>query len=502
MSDPFSYPARQNRSLEVASQAPKNPYAVGTSEWWIFRLSYRLDAQYAAIKRLDDYYRGRQDTFRLASAAAVDSGIATLFRGINANLSKLIVDAPRQRLEVFGFRTGDQETDDLLWRIWQANDMDAESDHAHKDAMAMRSCPVLVEPGGPGGLPRITPQNPLHVYVESAAGDRRIVRAALKRWRDDNDRMLYTLYLPDRIERWQDAKPAGAVASTVRDALGIPPLMYEPRTLEPGEPFSEDNPLGEVPIAVIPNMGRSDGSYEAEHEPVLPLLDLYNKTLLDMATTSEFAAFPQRWAVGIDVDEGEEPTTEEGEAVALGGKAMARIRSAIDAMITSPNPEAKLGQFQAADLNNYVAALDQIRANIGTITFTPYHLLLNMPSAVPATGEALKSAEIGLTSKTRDHQREKGTAWERVQRLNLRLMERPEPQVIETIWRPPETLSEAQHADALVKLKSVGWPMEAIFEMYPASPMQIRRWLAQKAAEAPEEEPGEESVFGKPRNVA
>jgi Phage portal protein, SPP1 Gp6-like len=472
----------RHRTLQVQPVA-KNPYTPGSSPWWLFRLSARLDGQHRALKLLDDYYRGRQDTFRLASTAAIDSGIAQLFRGINANLAKLICDAPRHRLEVFGFRTGDEATDDLLWRVWQANDMDAESDLAHKDALAMRACPVLIEPVE-GGLPRITPQNPLNVVVETAAADRRMVRAALKRWQDDDGRLLYTLYLPDRIEFWQDTKPG--FASTIRTALGLTELAYEPRSLERDQPSSIPNPLGEVPFAVIPNMGRSDGTYEAEHEAVLPLLDLYNKTLLDMATTSEFSAFPQRWAIGVDFDEGEEPVTDEAADAALGGKAIARVRAAVDAMITANSPSAQFGQFQAADLGNYVKALDQIRANVGTITFTPYHLLLNMPTSVPATGEALKSAEVGLTAKVRDHHREKGVGWERSQRLVLRMLEQPVPPVIETIWRDPETRSEAQHVDALGKMRlMLGLPLKATWELLPASPTQIRRWQQQLKDEPP-----------------
>jgi hypothetical protein len=483
MIDPF---ATRNRTLEASYTIAPNPYRRDSSEWWLYRLNARLDAQYARLKMLDDYYRGRQPTFHLASSAAINSGIASLFRGINANLSKLVVDATAQRLEVFGFRTGDKETDDLLWRVWQANDMDAESDVAHRDALAMRTCPILVEPGPGGGLPRITPQNPLTAYVETAAADRRIVRAALKRWVDDDGRYMHTLYLPDRIEFWQDTKPG--IVNSLRSAITGEELLYEPRALERGQPSRVDNPLGEVPFAIIPNMARSDGTYEAEHESVLPLLDLYNKTLLDMATTSEFSAFPQRYGIGVELDEGEEPATAEGEDVAAGANPLSRIRAAIDAMVTTPNENAQFGQFEAAELSNYAQALDQIRANIGTITFTPYHLLLNMPTAVPATGEALKSAEVGLTKKVGEHHREKGVGWERVQRLELRLMDRPVPDVIETDWRDPETRSEAVHTDALVKAhRSLGIPRSAAWSLFGASRAEQARWteLLKQSDEAP-----------------
>jgi len=485
--NPFEYPQRPFRTLEAPAPLPMtgNPYNPQTSEWWIWRLVAKLEAHHARLVTLDKYYRGTQDTFALYSLAAIQSGMADMFRGINANLAKLIVDAPRQRLEVFGFRSTDSSVDEDAWAIWQANDGDAMSQQAHTEAMVKRYCPVLVEPGTPV---RITPQDPLNCTVATASGDPRLVLAGLKRWRDEaSDRWLYTLYLPDRVERWQEAAPEGATASAIRNTLGEVPTKFEPRTMPAGEDWAVTNPLGEVPLVLIPNQSRVDGTCYAEHEAVLPLIDLYNKTLLDMATTSEFAAFPQRYGIGVEFGEDEQPATTAGDAVALQVQGLARFRAAVDAMITTPSPDAQFGQFPAADLSGYVRALEQITTNIGTITFTPYHLLLNMPTAVPATGEALKAAEVGLVAKCRDHQREKGVAWERVLRLALRLDGKASQAEAlgEVIWRDAETKGEAQHVDALTKLRRMlGLPQEAAWELLPASPVQIERWRAQQQEEA------------------
>jgi hypothetical protein len=503
----------QLRTGYQAASAQPNPYDAGSSQWWLYRLSARLDARLPALRTLDSYYTGQNDTFRLASQAAVSSGIAGLFRGINANLAKLVVDAPRHRLEVWGFRTGDDADDELLWETWQANDMDSEADAAHKEALVMRSCPVIVEPPSTqGGLPVITPQDPRGCIVEHAAGDRRVARAALKRWQDDDGRMLLTLYLPDRIERWQERNVSRWEQTMVPLFLGRDPQRWETRPDADGV-YLLQNTLGEVPVVELPNQGRTNHRREAEHEAVIPLLDLYNKTLLDMATTSEFGAFPQRWGIGIDVDEGEVPLSEEAQAaaarLAAAGTAAAQYRAAVDMMLTTPSPDAQFGQFPAAPLDGYIAELDQVRANVGTISFTPYHLLLNMPSSTPATGEALRAAEVGLVAKVRsDHHREKGAAWERVQRLVLRLAKDPagawteaevtaaRRRVVETVWRNPETLSEAQHMDALSKAATLGVPQQALWEMLPASPAEIKRWRAmqqaQPAAPAPAGPPAPE----------
>lgn len=482
--DPVLYTPYRLRRAGVSVLQP-NPYRAQSSEWWIYRLNAKLDEQLPVLETLDAYYRGANDTFQLASTAARTSGIADLFRGINANLAKLVVDAPRHRMEVYGFRTGSPADDDRIWAVWQRNDMDAASDAAHKDALIMRGCPVIVEPDS-DGQPVITPQDPRSCYVEHNAGDRRIVRAALKRWLDDAGRWSYTLYLPDRIERWRDRR-TGSVEQFVTGLLGMTPLAYEARVVD--GVWAMANPLGEVPVVMVPNQGRTRGTTEAEHEAVLPLLDLYNKTLLDLATTSEFGAFPQRYGIGVDEEDDPQPATDAAAAAAGTSQPLARIRAAVDSMIVTASPDAQFGQFAAADLANYVSALDAIRGNIGSITFTPFHLLLNMPTSTPATGEALKAAEVGLTAKVRsDHHREKGRAWRSVQRLVFRILDGVDQataaeRVIETVWRNPETLSEAQHVDALSKAEGLGIPQEALWELWPASPAEIKRWRAMATAQ-------------------
>ncbi len=70
----------------------------------------------------------------------------------------LVVDAPGERLEVQGFRFGDAEGDEDIWRrIWQENDLDAGSQLAHTEALMKGVAYALVEPqadGVPGGHDR------------------------------------------------------------------------------------------------------------------------------------------------------------------------------------------------------------------------------------------------------------------------------------------------------------------------------------------------------------
>ena len=51
----------------------------------------------------------------------------------------------------------------------------------------------------------------------------------------------------------------------------------------------------------------------------------------------------------------------------------------------------------------------------------------------------------------------------------------------ETIWRDPETRTEAQHVDALVKLGTLGVPEEQLWADAGYTPTQIARFLEMRS---------------------
>jgi len=55
----------------------------------------------------------------------------------------------------------------------------------------------------------------------------------------------------------------------------------------------------------------------------------------------------------------------------------------------------------------------------------------------------------------------------------------------EVIWKDFETRSQAQLADALTKLATIGIPQEALWALFGATPQQIADWKAMRAAEPP-----------------
>jgi len=137
---------------------------------------------------------------------------------------------------------------------------------------------------------------------------------------------------------------------------------------------------------------------------VLALMDAVNKTLLDLLTTSEFAAFPLRYAIGVTLDsENDAPPddggVEETDSIGRPVRSQAPIISAMNRWLKLEDPDAKIGQLEAAALEPYTKAIDAFVELTGTVTGTRYHLLLNGSRSVPMTGEARKTAEKPLEGK-------------------------------------------------------------------------------------------------------
>jgi hypothetical protein len=430
---------------------------IETSAWWLEELGKRLDNRRPALDLLHRYYAGDQP---LAFASTdFRSAFAQRFRHFSANFCKLVVQAVEERLTVTGFRLGEagQQADSDAWDIWQANQLDEQSQRAHREALISGEASVLVWPGDDTPLLRV--QDPAKVIV--AYGDDPLERvAALKKWEALNGTKLATLYFPDRLEKYQWT--TNGRGSDGRFNSG----GWEPRAV-PGEAWPLPNPLGVVPIVPLANDPSLDGVGTSEIASVLPLQDALNKLYLDMLLASETGAFRQRWATGIEI-----PVDPES------GRPLEPWKAAIDRWASTAAPDAKFGTFDATDLGPYVRSIEQTIQIIASTTRTPPHYLLGQAGSFPS-GESLRAAETGLVAKALRRQRDFGEGWEEAMRLAFLTLGdtvRSSATDAETIWKDAETKTESEHVDALVKLQSLGVPKEQLWEDAGYSPQQIERF--------------------------
>ncbi len=434
-----------------------------------------LDARQGEIRLLDDYYQGRQP---LMLATDKWRGLfARLFRGFSDNFLALVVDAVEERLTVQGFRMGidkDTKADEDAWRIWQINQLDAWSQVAHTEALVKGTSFIGVSPfrddWPADDAPLMTIEDACEVFVRNSAMQRGKRLAALKKWKGDDGQWLATLYLPDEVVKFQQAQKLRYANQYGRDfVLG----GWEPRQIA-GESWPLPNPLGVVPLVPLVNRPRLRGNGESEIADLIPAQNAINKTGMDMLVAGEYASFRQKWATGIEI-----PTDPET------GKPVESYKTSIDRFISTAVADARFGDFEATDLAPFVATIEMWVQHIASRSHTPPHYLLGQSGTFPS-GESLKATETGLVAKARRKQRHFGESWEEAVRLAFRALEDPRGDIVdaETIWADPESRTEAEHVDALVKMASLGVPDEILWEKWGATPTEIARWKTIQAEDA------------------
>lgn len=446
----------------------------GTPAYWIDRLVRRLVARRPVLARWDDYYNGEHE---LAFAGVkYRENFGRMFARFADNFCLLVVDAERERLNVDGFRVSNDPkagADMDAWRIWQDNDMDARSAIAHTEALVKGITYVGVwSGGGPDGRqPMLTIEDAEQVVVETDGLGKRL--AGLKLWLDDSGLMYLTLYLPDYIHKFQSVATVRSGSFNL-DRWANLASWTKRAGLPSDEAWPLPNGLGQVPLVPMVNNPRLSGDGRSEVKAVVPIQDAINKTVADMLVASEFSAFRQRWVTGVEIPV--DPAT---------GQPVEPFRAAVDRLwIANPvegGQAPAFGEFGQTDLGGYVSTVEMLVQHIASITKTPAHYLLGQSGNFPS-GEALKATETGLVAKTRLAMRYFGEAWEDVMSLAFRVLGDPradEPS--ETIWRDPESHTEAEHVDAAVKEQSLGVPQEALWAKLGYGPMEIERFKVMQA---------------------
>ena len=446
--------------------------ALGEALLTVKKLEVVLDSRQADIKKNDEYYRG--DHPLLFASPEFQAATSGLFENFSDNWCGVVVDSVAERLQVNGFRLAGGETADAdAMARWQKNGLDADSGLAFVDTLVAARSFISVW-GDSDDEPEITFEHPSQVVVAYVPGSRRRRKAALKKWKGEKFEYS-TLYLPDDVLRLQrGARTEGG--------------MWRPRTddLPAGEEWSIPNPLGEVPIVEAQNRPRLVGEPQSEIDTVLPIQDAINTMWAHLLTASDFMAFPQRAVLGMDRPR-RDIVDAAGKVIGQEYAPLEKFRA--DRIAWLESPDAKIGEWSAANLDNYTKVIEVAVRHLAAQTRTPPHYLLGQ--MVNISAEALTAAESGLVAKVRERQLYAAEAIRDAMRLAELLAgdkKRAEGFAAGTVlWRDPQFRSEAQYADALGKYRAIGVPEEALWERIPGvTPAEIERWkkMAKEQREA------------------
>jgi hypothetical protein len=409
------------------------------------KASQQLDYQSQRATGYRRYYDGDPDIIALLETQERQA-FRRLLSESRANWGELIVNAVAERMQVVGFRFGGTEASEAAWLLWQANQMDADSQLVQTDALVCGQAFVLVQPDetNPSGV-SITAESPHEATVLYQAGNRRRRIAGYKRFRD-------------------------GVGGPTTEILVTPEVIatWGPGT---GEPVTEVNPAGVVSLVEVNPQPRTVGWPLSELSGAIPTIDRIHTLLFNRMVGADYGSFRQIWATGVKMQR-EVAQTENGEKVTF----IRPYDIGADRLLVNENPDAKFGSFPGDGLAGYLGAVEQDVTQLAATTQTPAHYITGTVANLSA--DAIKAAEVGLVAKIRRRLLFVGESYEEIERIGLGLIGHAAATDVEAevIWADPETRSEAQRVDALVKMRALGVPLTVLWERWGASPQEIERW--------------------------
>lgn len=431
------------------------------------KLTRQLDHANLDYDRYDRYYTGDQPLAYLAPE--VEAQVGNRLAPMVINWPETIVDSVNRRLKVEGFTVGQgEETDAELWRIWTANGMHEDAPLGQVDALVHGLGFISVwgnddDPQTP--LMAFESAHQVAVEYEPGTGDR-VVRAALKRWRDD-DRTYATLYLKDRVIRYVSRSSLlGAGSSYEVDQV-------------------LDNPLGAVPIVPLVNKGRLlNRAGRSELASVAPIADGINSLATGLMVTAEFYLTPRRYATGIQIP------TDPANRERLQAEVAAYWEEATKKKTWLAGQDVSFGQFPEADLNGFVSGINLLTSALASIGgLPPDDLGLNQVN--PASAEARRAAETVLVLRAEEKQDSFGPRYCRAQRMAIAARDGiplravpPQFSQMAAAWKDPATQAIAQSMDAAAKgIESGVYDTEAAQKVVGLSPIE-RAAIRARAEEA------------------
>lgn len=384
-----------------------------------------------ALKSNTDYYNSE------SRPSAIGIAVPPEMKKLLAQVGypRLYIDAVAERQALEGFVLGGaDEADDDLWSWWQANDLDVESTLGHTDALVHGRAYITVAAPDPATdldvdltVPIIRVEPPTSLYAAIDNRTRQVTQAIRVVYNDDGSAVTAaTLYLPLQTLAWIKVDGNWVAPVVVPHNLGIVPVI----------PITNRTSLSDLygTSAITPEL-RS-------------ITDAAARILMDMQATAELLAIPQRILFGVTPAQlgVDEDGNKRWDAY------MARILSFSD-------PEGKATQFGAAELRNFVDALDALDKKAAAYTGLPPQYL-STSSDNPASAEAIQSSESRLVMTVERKNLLFGGCWEQAMRVATRVMGAakltPDLYRMESTWRNPSTPTYAAKADAATKLYAGG----------------------------------------------
>lgn len=378
-----------------------------------------------------------------------------VFAGVQIKFTQnwcgVVVDSIKERLNLSGFSVP-EAAQDVMDALWDANELNLESDDLHEAALVCGEAFLIVWPGETGQV-EIYYNDPRLCHVFYEASRPRVVRFAAKLWQDDAGLARLTLYYPDRLEYYVSASKLESVTNA---------SAFQP---DPELPVA-DNPYGAVPVFRFVSRRQGIGDLQ----DVTPIQNGINKLLTDMMVAAEYGAFRQRWVISnSDVE---------------------NLRNAPNEIWNIPSGDGigqgtSVGEFNATDLGNYLDSINQLSLSIAEITRLPKHYFYSQGG--DPSGEALIAMESPLIRKVEKRIERYTATWKKAVAFALQVSGvTVDMNDIEPVYQAAATVQPRTEAEIRVLNIQSGIPLRTTLKREGWSAQEIDEMEAEKESGAAE----------------
>jgi hypothetical protein len=382
--------------------------------WALDSLGSRLQA----YRRYRNYYDGLHTL--MISSARLKTVFGHLFHDFRLNLCPAVVDSLVDRLQISSFSSGEDEDQDAM-DLWKRNRMHRRAGQLHLEAVAAGDAYLLV---WPNEREQVTfyPHKSHEVAVDYSKEEPGLIVKAAKWWKDEEGNTRVNLYYPDRVEKYEARRntvpdpasnaPDHEIDSTTKTHPHSESVLLRAESFDYHRPDGADyrvaNEWNQVPVFHFANNADLGEYGVSELRNAVPVQDALNKTVFDMLVLGEFSAYPQRYALNIDVQR-----DENGQPINPFKSGPERVWA------ISGGENVQVGQFQAADIEKTLKVKQAWSLDMAQVTQTPPHYFM-LPGGL-VSGESQKTAEQKLDAKVSDRTTSFGDAWAQAMALAVRM---------------------------------------------------------------------------------
>jgi hypothetical protein len=386
-----------------------------------------LQAKQEGYNKLIAYYDGEQPLTYTATR------LKDIFKDLDAyfaeNWCSVVIDSTRDRINLREVQIRNTAAAKIWKEIWERTELNLESDEVHEAALVTGEAYIIVWKDDEGQVDAYANDPRLcHIFYDAQFPRKK--KFAAKWFVNDNKKIRLTLYYKDHLEYYISK----ANSENVSDANSFVAMKTD----------RANNPFGEIPVF---HFRLAQRKTKSDLKSVIAPQNGINKLLTDMMVTAEYLAFPQRYIISNAETKG-------------------KVRNAPNEILDLPagdgiGQQTQAGQFPAADLKNYLDAIDNLATTISSITRTPKHYFFSIGSNL--SGEALIAMEAPLNKKAQDRIDRFIPVWKQVAIFMLKVAgQEVKAEEVEPVFDRPETIQPRTQAETRQMNVNAGIPLKTV----------------------------------------